>query len=149
MACDSLPALIGRGNPASPSTPELTHFCDLRATGRSVQGSCLDGRPDTAPRFRMAPVWGRTGLEGRAATQTIATFHSPQLTKGKLMAAKKAAVGRRPGSKNHSAREDRLIAQVAALKAALLAEKAKGKVKDAEKKELRVALSAAKKSVKK
>ncbi|MCF3527429.1 MULTISPECIES: hypothetical protein [Stenotrophomonas] len=61
------------------------------------------------------------------------------------MATKKSTGGRRPGSKNHSPREDRLLAQVAALKAGLAAEKAKGKVKDAEKKELRVALSEAKK----
>ncbi|MCD0277952.1 hypothetical protein JWH04_03120 [Xanthomonas melonis] len=61
------------------------------------------------------------------------------------MVAKKNAGGRRPGSKNHSPREDRLLAQVDALKASLAAEKAKGKVKDAEKKELRVALSEAKK----
>ncbi len=62
------------------------------------------------------------------------------------MAAKKTASGRRPGSKNHSPREDRLIAQVAALKGSLAAEKLKGKVKDAEKKELRIALAAAKKA---
>lgn len=62
------------------------------------------------------------------------------------MEAKKGAIGRRPGSKNHSPREDRLIAQVAALKASLVAEKAKSKVKDAEKRELRVALAAAKKA---
>lgn len=64
------------------------------------------------------------------------------------MATTKGATGRRPGSKNHSAREDRLIAQVAALKASLVAEKAKSKVKDAEKKELREALAASKKSAK-
>lgn len=62
------------------------------------------------------------------------------------MVAKKIASGRRLGSKNHSAREDRLIAQVAALKGSLAAEKLKGKVKDAEKKELRIALAAAKKA---
>lgn len=62
------------------------------------------------------------------------------------MATKNGAVGRRPGSKNHSPREDRLLAQVEALKASLAAEKLKGKVKDAEKKELRVALAEAKKA---
>ena len=65
------------------------------------------------------------------------------------MAAKKSAIGRRLGSKNHSPREERLIAQVAALKGSLAAEKLKGKVKDAEKKELRVALAEAKKAAKK
>lgn len=65
------------------------------------------------------------------------------------MATKNGAIGRRPGSKNHSPREDRLIAQVKALEASLKAEKAKGKVKDAEKKELRVALAEAKKAAKK
>ena len=65
------------------------------------------------------------------------------------MATKNGAVGRRPGSKNHSPREDRLLAQVEALKASLAAEKAKGKVKDAEKKELRVALAEAKRTAKK
>lgn len=60
--------------------------------------------------------------------------------------ATKIAGGRRPGSKNHSLREERLIAQNAALKASLAAEKAKSKVKDAEKKELRAALAAAKKA---
>ncbi|MCE4351415.1 hypothetical protein LYZ86_19685 [Xanthomonas hortorum pv. cynarae] len=63
------------------------------------------------------------------------------------MATKKSPGGRRLGSKNHSPREDRLLAQLSALKASLAAEKAKGKVKDAEKKELRVALSEAKKKV--
>ena len=62
------------------------------------------------------------------------------------MATTKIGSGRRPGSKNHSPREDRLIAQVAALKGSLAAEKLKGKVKDAEKKELRVALAEAKKA---
>ena len=62
------------------------------------------------------------------------------------MATTKSGSGRRPGSKNHSPREDRLIAQVAALKGGLAAEKLKGKVKDAEKKELRVALAEAKKA---
>ncbi|WP_426662960.1 hypothetical protein [Rhodanobacter aciditrophus] len=62
------------------------------------------------------------------------------------MATTKGANGRRPGSKNHSPREERLIAQVAALKGSLAAEKLKGKVKDAEKKELRIALVEAKKA---
>lgn len=54
--------------------------------------------------------------------------------------------GRRPGDKNHSLREERLIAQNVALKASLAAEKAKSKVKDAEKRELRAALAVAKKT---
>lgn len=58
----------------------------------------------------------------------------------------KSTSGRRPGDKNHSLREERLIAQNKALKARLDAEKAKGKVKDAEKRELRAALAAAKKA---
>ena len=59
--------------------------------------------------------------------------------------ARKTASGRRPGDKNHSLREERLIAQNKALKAKLDAEKAKSKVKDVEKRELRAALAAAKK----
>ena len=60
--------------------------------------------------------------------------------------ATKSTGGRRPGDKNHSLREERLIAQNTALKASLAAEKAKSKVKDAEKRELRAALASAKKS---
>ena len=65
------------------------------------------------------------------------------------MVTTKNASGRRPGSKNHSLREERLLARVDALKASLAAEKAKSKVKDAEKRELRAALAEAKKTAKK
>lgn len=61
--------------------------------------------------------------------------------------ATKGTGGRRPGDKNHSLREERLIAQNEALKASLAAEKAKSKVKDAEKRELRAALDAAKRAI--
>ena len=60
--------------------------------------------------------------------------------------ATKSTGGRRPGDKNHSLREERLIAQTKALKASLAAEKAKSQVKEAEKRELRAALAAAKKA---
>lgn len=60
------------------------------------------------------------------------------------MADPKQAGGRRPGDKNHTFREQRLQAQLDELKAKLAAEKAKVKVRDAEKRELRQALAMAK-----
>ncbi len=59
-------------------------------------------------------------------------------------AAKKAG-GRKLGDKNHSPREERLIAENAKLKADIAVQKAKLKVKDARMKELRVSLAAVKK----
>lgn len=60
------------------------------------------------------------------------------------MAVKKAG-GRKLGDKNHSLREERLIAVNEKLKADVAVQKAKLKVKDAQMKELRASLAAQKK----
>lgn len=59
------------------------------------------------------------------------------------MVAKKNG-GRRPGDKNHSPREKRLIAQNNKLKADVAVQRAKIKIKDAQLKELRAVVAAVK-----